>query len=189
VRFEWDEAENEINRTKHGISFRTAARVFSDPNSFQYPWRIVDGEERWQAIGCVEGSLFLLTVMHTGTESDSGHVVRIISARPASTLERDSTMKEFSVDELRKPLSEDRRRELLALMDKPDSEIDFSDIPAIRELPAGAVRGLFYRGPIIRLNENTRRYFADLARRRHVPMNGLVNEALEKALAVVEVAK
>jgi uncharacterized protein len=66
VRFEWDEAENEINRTKHGISFRTAARVFADPNSFQYPWRIVDGEERWQAIGCVEGSLFLLTVMHTG---------------------------------------------------------------------------------------------------------------------------
>jgi len=189
VRFEWDEAENEINRTKHGISFRTAVRVFADPNSFQYPWRIVDGEKRWQAIGCVEGSLFLLTVMHTGTEGDSGHVVRIISARPASNLERDFMMKEFSVDELRKPLSEEQRRELLALMDKPDSEIDFSDIPEIRELTSGAVRGLFYRGPIIRLNEDLRRHFADLAWRRHVPMNDLVNETLEKALAVAEIAK
>jgi hypothetical protein len=98
-------------------------------------------------------------------------------------------MKEFSVDELRKPLSEEQRRELLALMDKPDSEIDFSDIPEIRELTSGAVRGLFYRGPIIRLNEDLRRYFADLARRRHVPMNGLVNDSLNRVVAVTETTK
>jgi len=74
-------------------------------------------------------------------------------------------------------------------MDKPDSEIDFSDIPEIRELPPGTVRGMFYRGSTIRLNEDLRRYFADLARRKRVPMNDLVNETLEKALAVAEVAK
>jgi len=99
-------------------------------------------------------------------------------------------MKQFSEDELlRKPLSEEQRREILALSDMPDSEIDFSDIPEIRELPAGAVRGMLYRGPHIRLNENLRRYFADLARRKGVPMNDLVNETLEKALAVAEVAR
>jgi hypothetical protein len=98
-------------------------------------------------------------------------------------------MKQFSEDEIRKPLSEEQQREVGALMDNPDSEIDFSDIPEIRELPAGAVRGMFYRGPTIRLSEDLRCYFADLARRKHVPMNDLVNETLQKALAVAEVAK
>lgn len=28
VVFEWDEAKNELNRKKHGISFETAAFVF-----------------------------------------------------------------------------------------------------------------------------------------------------------------
>jgi hypothetical protein len=99
-------------------------------------------------------------------------------------------MKQFSEEELlRKPLSDEQEREVQALMDKPDSEIDFSDIPEIREFPAGAVRGLFYCGPTIRLTEDLRHYFADLARRRHVPMNDLVNETLEKALVVAAVVK
>jgi len=70
-----------------------------------------------------------------------------------------------------------------------DSEIDFCGVPEIRELPAGAVRGMFYRRPTIRLSEDLRRYFADLAQRKHVPMNDLVIETLRKALAVAEVAK
>jgi uncharacterized protein (DUF4415 family) len=38
------------------------------------------------------------------------------------------------------------RRELMALANRPDSEIDYSDIPpSTREDWAGAVRGKFYR--------------------------------------------
>ena len=42
-----------------------------------------------------------------------------------------------------------------------------------------ATRDMLYRGPTIRLTEGLRRYFADLARRKHVPMNDLVNDAGE----------
>jgi len=30
--FEWDAAKEQANRTKHGLDFRTAAKVFLDPN-------------------------------------------------------------------------------------------------------------------------------------------------------------
>ena len=94
-------------------------------------------------------------------------------------------LKQVSEEDLWKPLSEEQKKEILALLDKPDSEIDLSDIPEITELPPGAVRGLFYRGPMIRLPEDLRRYFADLAARKRVPMNDLVVETLEKALAAL----
>ena len=88
MRFEWDEAKNEINQKKHGISFDTATRVFYDPNIVQYVERIEDGEERWHAVGQVAGSLLLLTVVHTWEEKGIEEVVRIISARHASNPER-----------------------------------------------------------------------------------------------------
>ncbi|MFZ0312368.1 MAG: BrnA antitoxin family protein [Candidatus Korobacteraceae bacterium] len=42
-------------------------------------------------------------------------------------------------------LSAEKRRELQKLAKRPDSEIDCSDIPEIRELPSDAVIGRFYR--------------------------------------------
>jgi uncharacterized protein (DUF4415 family) len=42
-------------------------------------------------------------------------------------------------------LSTEARRELEALAAMPDSKIDTSDIPEIRELPSDAVVGRFYR--------------------------------------------
>ena len=42
-------------------------------------------------------------------------------------------------------LSDDRRKELQKLAAKADGEIDFSDIPEIREIPQDAVIGRFYR--------------------------------------------
>ena len=88
VLFEWNEDKNEVNRRKHGISFATASRIFDDPRVIQYVERIEDGEERWHAIGHVAGSLLLLTVVHTWTENGTDELVRIISARRASTGER-----------------------------------------------------------------------------------------------------
>ena len=42
-------------------------------------------------------------------------------------------------------LSSEKRKELKRLAGRPDEEIDRSDIPEIRELPAEAVIGRFYR--------------------------------------------
>jgi uncharacterized protein (DUF4415 family) len=42
-------------------------------------------------------------------------------------------------------LSPEKRKELQALAQRPDSEIDLSDIPEIREIPPDAVIGRFYR--------------------------------------------
>jgi len=88
VRFEWDEAKNEANRKKHGVSFETASLVFDDPNAVQFIERVDDGEERWHAIGNVTGSLLFLTVVHTHTGKDLSETIRIISAREATRHER-----------------------------------------------------------------------------------------------------
>jgi len=99
-------------------------------------------------------------------------------------------LKQFSEEELLgKPLTEQQKKEILALMEMKDEDIDFSDIPEVLTLPAGAVRGLFYRGPMVRLTEDLRHYFCDLSRRKGVPLNDLVNDTLAKAVAVAEVVK
>ena len=42
-------------------------------------------------------------------------------------------------------LSAEKRREMRKLAARPESEIDLSDIPEIREIPSDAVIGRFYR--------------------------------------------
>lgn len=69
MRFLWDDTKNRSNRKKHGVSFDTAAEVFLDPLHLAQQERIVEGEQRWQAIGMVNGILLLLVayvVIHRG---------------------------------------------------------------------------------------------------------------------------
>jgi uncharacterized protein len=82
----WDEAKNRSNRRKHGISFDTAARVFLDPLHISRQDRIVEGEERWQTIGMVDGVLLILVAYTVIEEEDE--VIRIISARRVTRQER-----------------------------------------------------------------------------------------------------
>ena len=42
-------------------------------------------------------------------------------------------------------LTDKKRMELRRLAQRPDSEIDLTDIPEIRDLPSDAVIGRFYR--------------------------------------------
>ncbi len=42
-------------------------------------------------------------------------------------------------------LTAEKKKELQKLAARPDREIDFSDIPEIREIPSDAVVGKFYR--------------------------------------------
>jgi hypothetical protein len=88
MRFEWDEGKNRINQAKHkGLDFETAARVFNDPKVVLAKDRIVEGEQRWHAMGAVSGALLL--VVHTyQVENDEEEIIRIISAREANQRER-----------------------------------------------------------------------------------------------------
>ena len=87
MRFEWDEAKSRTNLAKHKISFGTAALVFDDPHASSSLERVVEGEQRWQTLGMIGGGVVVL-VAHTWTEEDGGEVIRIISARKATSSER-----------------------------------------------------------------------------------------------------
>jgi uncharacterized DUF497 family protein len=60
MRFEWDDQKNRVNQQKHSISFETAALVFNDFHVTLRKDRIVDGEQRWHAIGAVEKAVLLI---------------------------------------------------------------------------------------------------------------------------------
>ncbi len=84
--FDWDEAKNRSNLKKHRVSFEDAIGVFLDPLNVTDLERIVDGEERWQTFGLVDGEL--LMVAHANYDEDYTEIVRIISARLATRAER-----------------------------------------------------------------------------------------------------
>ncbi|RUU70060.1 BrnT family toxin [Mesorhizobium sp. M2C.T.Ca.TU.009.01.2.1] len=87
LRFEWDLEKAGSNLRKHGVSFETAVRVFSDPFALTEQDRVEGGEYRWQTTGLVDGALVLL-VAHADREERGIEVIRIISARRATTRER-----------------------------------------------------------------------------------------------------
>lgn len=80
--FEWDSSKERANLRKHGIAFRTAARVFLDPYMIEFDDLHASGELRFNAIGLVDGRmLFVAYTMR-------GDTVRIISARGAEPHEK-----------------------------------------------------------------------------------------------------
>lgn len=84
MQFEWDDDKAAINERKHGVSFTEAMTVFADPMSLTCfdPDHSVN-EDRYITMGqSAEGHL--LTISHT----DRNENVRIISARPATRMER-----------------------------------------------------------------------------------------------------
>ncbi len=86
MRFAWDALKDRSNRRKHGIGFDTALRVFLDPMHLTRQDRVVEGEERWQTIGMVDGVLLVL-VAHAVMDEEE-EIIRIISARKVTRQER-----------------------------------------------------------------------------------------------------
>ena len=84
MRFEWDENKAGGNLAKHGVSFVEAATVFGDPLSDTFDDPDHSAEERRFIIIGVSGRGRMLVVAHT----DDGEVVRIISAREPTRVER-----------------------------------------------------------------------------------------------------
>ncbi len=87
IRFEWDEAKNQSNQRKHGVSFEEASQVFRDPLHVSVQDCIEGSEQRWQTLGMVQDCLLLL-VAHTLRDQEGAEIVRIISARKATPKER-----------------------------------------------------------------------------------------------------
>ena len=84
MNFEWDNKKADLNEQKHGVTFEEASTVLSDFLSITildplHP----DTEERFVTIGLSEKQR-LLVVVHT----DRGSVIRLITAREATTHER-----------------------------------------------------------------------------------------------------
>jgi len=86
IRFEWDPSKATSNRKKHGVSFEEAQSVFYDEFALQFydDEHSRDDEERFLMLG-MSAEARLLLVCHC--ERKSGEVIRIISARRATTRE------------------------------------------------------------------------------------------------------
>jgi uncharacterized protein len=85
LRFEWDPKKAASNEKKHGVSFEEARTVFFDENA-----KLIDDpdhsedEERFVLLG-ISSLLRVMVVCHCYREQ--GNLIRIISARKASTHE------------------------------------------------------------------------------------------------------
>ena len=89
--FEWDEQKDQINFSKHGIHFKTAAKVFLDPNKLIREDVEHPEEFRYDILGKVGKVLFVVCAFK------EENVVRLISARLATVIER--TRYEYGEDD------------------------------------------------------------------------------------------
>jgi uncharacterized DUF497 family protein len=76
MQIDFDPAKDAANRDKHGVSLAFGAKVLEDVDYIALPSiRPIDGEERYKAIGMVDGKLWTaVMVVRDG-------VVRFISVR------------------------------------------------------------------------------------------------------------
>jgi len=90
MKFEWDRKKENINITKHGVTFEQASYVFADPFALnRFDEEHSEDEERWVLLGKSLNQTILL-VAHTFRDNDGKEFVRIISARKATKKEEKS---------------------------------------------------------------------------------------------------
>jgi len=86
IKFEWDPAKAASNKRKHGVTFEEAESVFYDDFAIQFfDEENSQLEDRLLMLGHSNQSRVLL-ICHC--ENESGNLIRIISARKATTKER-----------------------------------------------------------------------------------------------------
>ena len=81
--FEWDEEKDRINFAKHGIHFKTAAKVFLDPNKLIREDDEHPAELRYNILGKVGKILFVVCAFREQNR------IRMISARLATDPEKE----------------------------------------------------------------------------------------------------
>ena len=86
IKFEWDRSKALSNKQKHGITFEEAQSVFYDDFAIQFfDEQNSDTEDRFLILGHSNRARILL-ICHC--EKESGDLIRIISARKATSKER-----------------------------------------------------------------------------------------------------
>jgi uncharacterized DUF497 family protein len=83
MEFEWDEVKRLSNFVKHGLDFADVARFDWDGAQVKRDVRFDYGEERFIAVGGLNGRLVAVAF------TPRGDVTRIVSMRPASRRERE----------------------------------------------------------------------------------------------------
>jgi hypothetical protein len=88
MKFDWDSKKESSNKRKHNISFSDAKEIFLDP----FHLSISDDyhsqeEERWITIGSTINNK-IIVVCHTYRFMENEEVIRIISARAATSREK-----------------------------------------------------------------------------------------------------
>jgi hypothetical protein len=87
--FEWDEKKAFLNLKKHQVSFEEAKTVFNDPLLLTYHDTFhSEQEERFIDIGLSVQRRLLLVVHTEKTIQNDTVIIRIISCRKATALER-----------------------------------------------------------------------------------------------------
>jgi uncharacterized DUF497 family protein len=87
MRWIWDPKKAKKNLEKHKVSFELAERALGDPLCISVP-DAYSHEDRWRTLGSpTTGGIVVLYVVHTWPEDESG-AGRIISARKATSHER-----------------------------------------------------------------------------------------------------
>jgi uncharacterized protein len=82
VEFAWDDAKAKANLANHKVPFAFAARVFLDSGAVVVPTiRAGDGEDRYKAIGQIDGKLYVVVFVMRGA------ICRLISARRTNATE------------------------------------------------------------------------------------------------------
>ncbi len=90
MKFEWNEDKNKLNIKKHGISFEEALEVFDDPLQIsKLDKRFSYFEERWITLGLTNKQK-VLVVANLFFSDEGEEIIRIISARKANKIERQS---------------------------------------------------------------------------------------------------
>ncbi len=78
--FEYDDNKSQSNRTKHGIDFMEAQKLWNDPNLLEIPARTQD-EPRFLIVGKIENKYWSAVITYRS------QTVRIISVRRSRTEE------------------------------------------------------------------------------------------------------
>ena len=81
--YQWDPEKADLNYKKHGIDFADAVGVFEDEWALTIKHEIVKNEQRFASIG-IDFLGRIVVVVYTYRGDD----FRLISARPATKLER-----------------------------------------------------------------------------------------------------
>lgn len=80
---DFDPAKDEANRAKHGVGLEFGLRVFEDARHIVLPsLRPIDGEDRYKAVGMVDGKLW--TAVHVWRDE----AMRLISVRRSNAGEQ-----------------------------------------------------------------------------------------------------